>query len=114
MKGITIIILILFTVALLLGMYLLSFVVRNKETPKSIAFLHGIVAAIALVMLIIYSVNTNEKVMASTILFVFAAIGGIFFFIKDITGKHLPKWLAIAHGITAEAAFVILLFYVFT
>ncbi|MFY9308226.1 MAG: hypothetical protein WAQ28_04165 [Bacteroidia bacterium] len=107
-------IIVLFTLAVLLGMYLLSFVVRAKETPKSIAFFHGIVAATALIMLIIYSVDKNERIVASAVILTFAAVGGIIYFIKDITGKPLPKWFAITHGLVAEIGFIVFLFYLYT
>jgi hypothetical protein len=39
---------IIFAFAALLGLYLLSFVLQNKNTPKGVAFTHGPLAALAL------------------------------------------------------------------
>lgn len=103
------IIITLFSLAAILGMYLLSFVLRNRETPKGIAFIHGPVAAIALVILIIYSIKNDHAFTTSIVLFVMAALGGIILIVRDLSGKPLPKWLAIAHGLIAVAGFVVLL-----
>ncbi len=101
----------LFSLAALLGLILLSYVLRSKSTPKAIAFLHGPAAAVALVILIVYTINHDRMFIASIVLFVLAAIGGLILLIKDITGKGkpLPKWLAILHGLTAVSGFTVLL-----
>jgi hypothetical protein len=38
-------------------MYLLSLVLRKKQTPKPASFIHGIFVAVALVLLISYTVK---------------------------------------------------------
>jgi hypothetical protein len=103
----------LFAIAALLGLYLISFVLRKQETPKAIAIVHGLFAATALVLLIIHTVQTGADLIQSIVLFVIAALGGIILFARDITGKSLPKSLAVAHGLIAVTAFVFLLFYAF-
>jgi hypothetical protein len=103
----------LFALAALLGVVLISYVLRSKETPKAVAFIHGPLAAIALVILIVYSINNDRMFIASIVLFVLAALGGIILFIKDLKGKPLPQWLAIVHGLVAVAGFVVLLMNAF-
>jgi hypothetical protein len=103
----------LFSLAALLGLILISYVLRSKETPKAVAFIHGPVAAIALIILIIYTINHDRMFIASIVLFVIAALGGIILFIKDLTGKTVPKWLAVVHGLVAVSGFTVLIINAF-
>ena len=102
-----------FALAAILGLYLITFVLQQKETPKAIAITHGLFAATALVLLIIHTVQTGADLIQSIVLFVIAALGGIILFGRDITGKSLPKSLAVAHGLIAVTAFGFLLVYAF-
>jgi hypothetical protein len=102
---------VLFALAACLGLYLITFVLQQKETPKAIAISHGLLAATALVLLIIHTVQTGADLIQSIVLFVIAALGGTVLFIRDITGKSLPAALAFAHGILAVGGFVFLLIY---
>jgi hypothetical protein len=104
---------IIFTIAAMIGLYLLALVLQQKETPKAIALVHGLLAATALVLLIIYTVQTGADLLEAIILFVIAALGGSVLFARDIKGKPLPKWLAIAHGLLAVSGFIFLLIYAF-
>jgi hypothetical protein len=103
----------LFSVAAMLGLYLLTLVLQKKETPKAIAIFHGLFAASALVLLIFYTLKTGSNFYLSITLFVIAALGGLVLFTRDITGKPLPKALAILHGLLAVSGFVVLLICVF-
>lgn len=105
--------LIFFIAAALLGGYLLSFVMFNKETPKGIAFIHGPLAAIGLVLLIVATVLYTPRPWVSLIIFLLAAGGGGILILRDITGKSLPKWLALIHGVAAITGIILLfIFYV--
>ncbi len=104
---------ILFALAALLGLYLLSYVLRSKETPKAITIIHGTVAAAGLVILIIFAFYNSPSPWVSVLLFTLAAMGGLLLFHKDLSGKPLPKWLAIGHGIIAVIAFVFLIVFTF-
>jgi hypothetical protein len=57
----------LFAGAALLGMYLISFVLRSKETPKGLVLLHGLFAATSLVLLIFYTINRRPCAIAGVI-----------------------------------------------
>ncbi|MDQ3022305.1 MAG: hypothetical protein M3R36_17305 [Bacteroidota bacterium] len=61
-----------FSLAAILGMVLLSFILSNKATPKAIVFTHGPLAAVGLILLIIYTVNSTAGSIESVILFVMA------------------------------------------
>ncbi|MBD0332805.1 MAG: hypothetical protein ICV66_09125 [Chitinophagaceae bacterium] len=103
----------LFALAAILGMFLLSFILRNKETPKAFALIHGPLAATGLVLLIIYYFNHGAGPLESIILFAIAALGGIVLFSRDIVHKPVPKWLAIVHGLVAVTGFIFLLIFAF-
>lgn len=95
----------------ILGMYLLSLVLRNKQTPKGATIIHGLFAVIGLALLIIYCFGNNPGPLVSIIVFSIAALGGGILAYKDITGRRIPKWLGIVHGLTAVTGFVFLLVF---
>ncbi|MBA2648830.1 MAG: hypothetical protein H0U75_04375 [Legionella sp.] len=101
----------LFALAAILGLYLLSFILKDKNTPKGVAFTHGPLAALALILLIIYACLSRPAPIVSIIIFILATMGGTMLMFKDITGKPIPKWLAIGHGITAIIGFIFLLMF---
>ncbi len=103
-----------FALAALLGLYLLSFVLAGKQTPKAIVFTHGPMAVIGLVLLIIYITGDGPDPWESLTLFVLAALGGVYMVFRDITGKPIPKILAIGHGLLAVSGFVLLLIFAFS
>jgi hypothetical protein len=102
---------IFFALAALLGFYLLTFILQNKETPKGVAFTHGPLAAIGLIMLLIYAMLYRPIPIVSIVIFVLAALGGFMLMYRDITGKSVPKWMAIGHGLAAIAGFIFLLIF---
>lgn len=101
----------IFGMTAIAGMYLLSLILRNKETPKGIAFIHGVLAVIALVLLIIFSINNPEGPIVSIVIFVIAALGGLMLIYKDLTKEKVPVWLGIVHGVTAVVGFIFLIVY---
>lgn len=104
-----------FSLAAFLGMILISYVLTNKNTPKGIAFTHGFIAAIGIILLIVYAFFHHPSPLISITLFILAAFGGFILIYRDIMGKSVPKWLAILHGLTALTGFVFLLiFTIFT
>ncbi len=101
----------IFALAAILGMVLLSYVLRKKTTPKAVMIGHGLFAATALVLLLVYTFDHQPGPVESLILFVIAALGGFILVAKDLTGKEIPKWLAVVHGLTAVAGFILLLVF---
>lgn len=102
-----------FALAAIMGLTLLSYVLRSKETSKPVMILHGLFAAIALVLLIIYTTGNNPGPVESVILFVIAALGGFIMAARDLSGKTVPKWLAVVHGLVAVIGFITLLVFAF-
>lgn len=103
----------LFALAAILGMLLISFVLKEKETPTAVVFTHGPLAVVALILLIVYAFREGPNPTESIILFAIAAAGGIVMVTRDITRKPIPKWLAVVHAIVAIAGFVMLLIFAF-
>ena len=102
-----------FGLAAILGMYLISLVFRDKATPKGVAIIHGLFAALGLVLLIIYCIGNTPAPIESLVIFCIAALGGFVLFYKDLTGK-IPKWLAVVHGLAAVTGYVLLLIFAFS
>jgi hypothetical protein len=101
----------LFALGALIGMYLLTMILRNKETPKAMVLVHGLFVVIAVIMLIIYLTKNSPGPVESLVLFIMAAVGGLVLAYRDFTGRKIPKWLAVGHGLLAVAGFVFLLVF---
>lgn len=104
----------LFALAAILGMVLLTFVLQGKETPKGVVFSHGSLAVAGLILLIIYAFKESPSPIEAIISFVIAASAGLVMVIRDLSGKTVPKWLAIIHGLIAVTGFIFLLVFAFT
>ena len=106
-------IILLFAVAAVFGLTLLIPVIQGKTPKRAFEFIHGGIAAIALVMLILEFLEEGNTVpQISLILFVVAALGGFVLFSRDLQQKPIPKGLALVHAGAAVIAFLILLFAV--
>lgn len=103
-----------FSIAAILGLILLSFVLKGKNTPKGLVFTHGPLAALALILLIVYALGNSPAPIASIVLFIIAALGGFVLVYHDFMGKVIPKWLAVVHGLTAVTGFIFLLAFAFS
>jgi hypothetical protein len=104
----------LFAIAAILGITILVSWVNKRNAPRSIVYSHGIFAATALVLLIVYIVNhrTNAPT-TSLILFVLAALVGFYMFIRDMNKKNSPIGVAVLHALLAVSGFIALLIFVF-
>lgn len=106
-------IIVLFAVAAVFGLTLIIPILQGKTPTRAFVFIHGGLAAIALIMLIVRYVNEAEAVpVISLILFVVAALGGFVLVARDLQKQPIPKGLAVVHAGAAVAAFLILLFTV--
>lgn len=91
------------------GALLLSYVLRGKPTPKMVTFIHGPAGALGIVLLLALWLRGETRVAASLGLFVLAALGGFFLLYRDLAHGHVPRPIAIVHGLVAVTAFVLLL-----
>lgn len=105
---------VLFLIAAVFGLIILTAILKDQPTPKPIVFTHGPIAATGLILVLItlYYAPSDPLLTASAVLFIIAALGGLTLFTMDMTGKRLPKLLAVGHPILAVIALVTLIFYV--
>ena len=103
-------IIVLFGVAALGGLALAILRFRNRPLPMSLALVHGAVAAIALVMLLIVAIGPTGTGMERIALagFVFAALGGFFLFSFHVRKERLPIGVVVIHGLVAVVSFLAL------
>ena len=102
----------LFALSAILGLTILIKWLTKKEASKAVIWSHGLVAATALVILVVFAIqNPDNYPQVSLILFVIAAIGGFYMFIRDLNKKNSPLSVALIHALLAVGGFVMLLFY---
>ncbi|MFL5739950.1 MAG: hypothetical protein ACJ75B_07025 [Flavisolibacter sp.] len=103
-----------FALAAVLGIILIRSLLMQQKPPRPGVYLHGLLAATGLVLLIVFAIQNaqSSKYMTSIALFVIAALGGFTLFVRDLKGKLGPVWLAVIHALVAVGGFVILLFQV--
>lgn len=102
-------IIVLFGTAAIIGVTLLLKVVKNEATSKPAVFAHGGLAALGLVLLFIYYLNSPAGLLVPLVLFVLAAFGGFVLFFKDWTKQVIPNSVAFIHAGVAVAGFILLL-----
>ena len=84
----------------------------KPQPPTALAMLHGFLSAAALTLLIYAActVGLPSLAVTATVLFVVAAIGGVFMNLNyHWKMLPLPKGIVLAHGAIAVAGFVCLL-----
>ena len=105
---------VLFALAAVVGFIILKNWLTSAETSRTTVYLHGIFAAVALILLVVYAVqNPANYPRASIILFVIGALVGFYMFAEDLKKKFSPTWLAVVHALFGVAGFLLLLFFVF-
>jgi NAD/NADP transhydrogenase beta subunit len=104
----------LFALAAIVGFIILKNWLTSAETSRTTVYLHGIFAALALVLLVVYAFqNPTNYPKASIVLFVIGALIGFYMFAEDLKKKFSPTWLAVVHALFGVAGFLLLLFFVF-
>ena len=104
----------LFALSAVLGMTILVKWLTKKEASKAVIYSHGLVAATALVLLVVYAIQNPENFpQTSIVLFVIAALGGFYMFIRDIQKKASPLAIAFIHALLAVTGLITLLLFVF-
>lgn len=112
---------ILFALAALGGLTLAVMHFRSggrERPPTALAVGHGLIAAVALVLLIIGVLGAAGPSMlpvAALAIFVVAALGGAYLFLgKHLRGQPLPSAVVVVHGLVAVAGFLVLLAFLLT
>ncbi|MGZ3864583.1 MAG: hypothetical protein ACXVPN_15350 [Bacteroidia bacterium] len=105
----------LFALSAVLGLAILIKWLTKKEASKAVIYSHGIVAALALVLLVLFAIkNPDNFPKVSIILFVVAALGGFYMFFNDLRNKPSPMAVAFIHALLAVGGFLALVFYALT
>jgi len=106
----------IFCIAAIFGLIILSAILKNLPTPKLYVFWHGPIALLGLMLVFvtIYYGPKDPLLIASAVLFVLAALGGLTLFTIDMSRKRIPKLLAIGHPILAVIALILLIMYVWS
>ncbi len=103
----------LFGLAAIFGIVIFKNWLTSAKTSKGVIYAHGIFAAIALVVLLVFVLrNPVNSLQYSVGLFIVAALGGFYMFFRDLRGKFSPMWLAVVHALLAVAGLGLLIFYV--
>jgi hypothetical protein len=104
-------IILLFALAAVGGVTMLLMHLQSKGIPMALAVGHGLLAAIALVLLVLAVTGGNAGGYSSIalVLFVVAALGGFVLFAAQLKNKPLSTPLIIVHGGVAVVGFVLLL-----
>ncbi len=104
---------VLFVVAAIFGLVNLLPILQSKPAPKSSVFIHGGVAALGLLLVILAVAKAvGPSPLSALVLFVVAALGGFVLFGIDMQKKPVPKWLAVLHPIIAAVGLVLLIVFV--
>ena len=106
---------ILFTLAGILGLIMLTYVLQVRPVPKLLSFIYGPLAGIGLLILIIHAMSVNGGMVHfwSILLFIIAAAAGIYLFSSHIKTNYVPRRIAVFHSIIAIVALIILYINVF-
>ncbi len=103
----------LFAITILIGIILLTFYFLDGRTPRGVARTHGVIATIALIVLIVSAILTlPHSPIAGAILLLAAAVAGYMQWGADIKNKPLPKWFPLVHAFVALVGFAALLWFI--
>lgn len=107
----TIISLICFAVAAVIGMALAAMYQKGKLSMNG-AIAHGVFGAAGLIFLIVAAVRQTLSTLgiAALVIFIIATFGGAVLLASDLKKGKLPKPLIAVHGAAAVIAFLLLLF----
>jgi hypothetical protein len=107
----------LFALAAIVGVYMGVLHSRGRTPPPVwAALLHGVLAVIAVVLLLLGVLQVGLGATVHTwalALFVIAALGGLYLVSHHMRGKPLPGGVIVIHGMIAVIGFLILLVAVF-
>jgi len=104
---------VIFLIAAAFGLMIASAIIRNQPTPKPIVYIHGLLGALALSLIVIYVIkNPDNNPMVSLMLLIIAALGGFVLFARDMSKKPGPVALVVIHAIMAVSGVIGLILFV--
>jgi hypothetical protein len=105
---------ILFILAAIFGLVLITKVFKDSPRPIIVILVHGVLAAVGLLLVLIYVVKNAEKSpFESLIVFAIAALGGFIMFGMDMSKKPVPKGIAVVHAAAAAVGLILLVMFVY-
>lgn len=93
-----------FSLTTVLGMYLSSLAIRDKQTPKGVIIIHGLLSIAGFGLLSSYWPSSSQSIW----LFSVATMSGLVLLYQDLTGKKFTKWLCYVHAFLTIAGMVFL------
>jgi len=108
---------IIFSIQILIGLVLASFILRKRNTPLFLVVLYGVASILGLGTLIYYNSDEVTDIQhgdsISALLFSFALLLGLIMLVMDkALGNKIPTWLPISHGLFAISAYAYLWVYI--
>lgn len=101
---------ILFAIAAIVGFTIFTKVIRNRRASRPVAYLHGLIALAAILLLVLAVTRSGEFMLSfGMIIFIMASVAGGALFFMDSRKKILPIGVIAAHATLALIAFIILL-----
>jgi hypothetical protein len=99
--------------AAVFGLIIASAIIRNQPTPKPMVYIHGLLGALALAIIIFYVLkNPDNNPMVSLVLLCIAAVGGFILFGRDMSKKPGPVSLVVIHALMAVSGVLGLILFV--
>ncbi len=91
---------ILIGIGVIIGSVMASYGFQKKHIPKGLAIGHGIFVSLGIIVLLIYALTTDShhKHWDSIIIFLIAATGGIYLFIRDLKKHYFRLWILLIHA----------------
>jgi hypothetical protein len=103
----------LFLIAAVFGVILASAILKNQPTPKPVVYIHGLLGATALAIVVYYVIqHPDSNPLVSLGLLCIAALGGFILFARDLSKKPGPMALVIIHALVAVAGVLGLIMFV--
>lgn len=104
---------VLFALAASLGLWMAARHFRGNPSPPAWGLLHGLFAVAGMIILaaIIPQFHHQTWGWIALGLYIGAAIGGAFLFVRQKRGKPWPGVVVLIHGAVAVTAFVVLLIW---
>ncbi|HHT0594329.1 TPA: hypothetical protein ACTXXA_002730 [Legionella anisa] len=107
---------VLFLAAVICGFFLLTAILQDRPVNQKIKALHGVFAGLGLLIMIVHMLTfmsgQSSLLIASLIILIVAALGGLTLAMLARKGKPLPKLAVIVHPIIAIAGLIALVIYV--
>ncbi|WP_454785246.1 hypothetical protein [Legionella sp. WA2024007413] len=111
-----IIAIVLFLLAIVCGFFLFTAILQDRPINRTVRNLHAVFATLGLLIIIVHTfafmTGKATLLVASLILLILAALGGLSLVALAKKGKQIPKLGVLVHPIMGLAGFICLIFYV--